>query len=164
MKKTIISILITLLLSSCATSGVMTFTTPEGPRLFIRPVEMKGEYDVSIDINIPCTDFNVSGDSIVNYSVFFPAGSVKEIRTAVLEFSVSDDLMTVENVEMLFIESAGKKSREARFTSTLDEESMMNIVNNSDSLSASLIIGTNRIPLSTSKLKAALNELSLNLL
>ncbi|MGN0907240.1 MAG: hypothetical protein ACI4NM_08830 [Bullifex sp.] len=164
MRKLIMSMLMTVLLTSCATSDVMSFTTQEGPRLFIRPVTMKGEYEVKTDMNIPCTDFTISGDATVNYSVFFPSGSEPHIRSAVLAFVLDGETFTVLDSEMMFIESAGGKRQEARFTSVLDEETMKTVCENAGDVSACLIIGDRIMDLNSSKLSKALQELNLNLL
>lgn len=162
--KKIILILVIFLLISCATSNVMSFRTTEGLRLFIKPITLNGEYDVNVDMNIPCDDFKISGDVVVNYSIFFPAGSEPNIKSAVLTFEVNGEVLNVLNPVMMFIESAGGKKQEARFTSVLDAETMKILCKNADSISASLIIKNKIISLSTSKLSKSLNEMNLNLL
>lgn len=164
MKKAILSIYLLFLLMSCTTSDVMSFSSAESSRLFIRPTEMKGEYVVKTDINIPCDDLRISGDATVNYSVFFQAGTEPDIRSALLEFTVDGETFTVNNPHLMFLESAGGKRQEARFTSALDAESMKTLTASRDTFSASLVINERTMPLNTSKLSKALRELSLNLL
>ena len=164
MKKILISVFLILFLVSCATSNVISFRTTEGLRLFIKPVTLNGEYDVKADINIPCDDFKISGDVVVNYSIFFPAGSEPNIKLAVLAFEVNGVIFKVINPEMMFIESASGKKQEARFTAVLDAETMKILCKNADSISAYLIIKNKIIPLTTSKLSKSLNEMNLNLL
>lgn len=164
MKKLLISLFLFTLLISCTTSNVMSFSTQEGPRLFIKPLILDGDYKVKTDMNIPCDDFKISGDAIVNYSVFFPAGNEPNIKSAVLAFEVNGETFKVLNPVMMFIESAGGKTQEVRFTSVLDAESMKVMCENAESVSASLCIKDKVIELNVSKLSKALRELSLNLL
>ena len=164
MKKILISLFLFTLLISCTTSNVMSFSTQEGPRLFIKPVILDGNYKVKTDMNIPCDDFKISGDVVVNYSVFFPAGNEPNIKSAALVFDVNGETINVLNPVMMFIESAGGKTQEARFTSVLPAESMKKMCENAEFVSASLYIKDKVIPLNVSKLSKALRELSLNLL
>lgn len=164
MKKTLAALLVTLILTSCATSRVMSFTTPEGPRLYIRPTVLKGGYEVKADLNVPCTDFRISGDATLNYSVFFPAGSEKDIRSAVLAFTADGKTFRCENSELLFLESAGGGKQEARFTSVLDSEAAGELIGNPEGVSVSLIIADRAMELNASALSEALKELSLSLL
>ena len=164
MKKILISVFLILFLVSCATSNVMSFRTTEGLRLFIKPITLNGEYDVKADMNIPCDDFKISGDVVVNYSIFFPAGSEPNIKSAALVFDVNGETINVLNPVMMFIEGAGGKTQEARFTSVLPAESMKKMCENAESVSASLYIKDKVILLNVSKLSKALRELSLNLL
>ena len=142
MKKILISVFLILFLVSCATSNVMSFRTTEGLRLFIKPITLNGEYDVKADMNIPCDDFKISGDVVVNYSIFFPAGSEPNLKSAVLTFEVKGETFNVFNPVMMFIESASGKKQEARFTSVLDAEKMKALCENADYISASLIINS----------------------
>ena len=48
MKKILISLFLFTLLISCTTSNVMSFSTQEGPRLFIKPVILDGNYNTAI--------------------------------------------------------------------------------------------------------------------
>ena len=164
MKKIFAALLVTLILTSCATSRVMSFTTPEGPRLYIRPTVLKGGYEVKADLNVPCTDFRISGDATLNYSVFFPAGSEKDIRSAVLVFTVNGKTFRCENSELLFLESAGGGKQEARFTSVLGPEAAGELIGNPEGVSVSLIIADRAMELNASALTEALKELSLSLL
>lgn len=164
MKKILFSFFLLALLISCATSNVMSFSTQEGPRLFIKPVILDGDYKVKTDMNIPCVDFKISGDVIVNYSVFFPAGNEPNIKSAVLAFEVNGETFNVLNPMMMFIESAGGKTQEARFTSVLDADSMKLMCENAESVSANLYIKDKVIALNVSNLSKAIRELNLNLL
>ena len=117
-----------LFLSSCATERIYSFSSTEGMRVFLRPVELKGEYPVSLDLSIPSEKSRLSGDAILNYSVEGKKGSVRFMEELSLTFVSNGDKVEPLSPELLFVEGSGKDNFSVRFTSILKEEDVGKIM------------------------------------
>lgn len=92
MKKFLLILLASLLiLSSCSTTEkAYSFVSSDGIRVFLRPVKLKGEVPVTLDITIPTDKSKIIGDATLNYSIITKRSAIKDIESICLVFSIDD--------------------------------------------------------------------------
>ena len=79
MKKFFLILLSSLLvLSSCSTTErAYSFSSSDGIRVFLRPVKLKGELPVVLDLTIPTEKSKITGDATLNYSLYTKKGTIR---------------------------------------------------------------------------------------
>ena len=159
MKKALLIVLAVLfLLSSCATERVYSFPSKDGLRVFLRPVELKGEYPLSLDISIPSEKSRLSGDAVLNYTVDGKKDYMKAVDSVSLSFFADDERIEPVSVELMFAEGSGKDKISVRFTSVIGKEDMEKIMKGISG--ASLSVDGIEYPLDASAFNKSLSDLS----
>ena len=151
MKKFFLILLSSLLvLSSCSTTErAYSFSSSDGIRVFLRPVKLKGELPVVLDLTIPTEKSKITGDATLNYSLYTKKGTIKDIESLSISFSTDKGKFETEDNELLFVEGNGKDEVEIRFTSKLPLSSTLSLME-SGSVEVSLIVDSNTYPLDSS--------------
>lgn len=121
MKKVLITLTLSvLLLISCVTGErSYTFSSSEGMKVFLRPVALKGERSVELDMTFSLDKSKISGDSILNYSVIEKKGSILDTSSLFLTFETDEGPLYPRDNELMYVEARGKEKREIRFSSLL---------------------------------------------
>ena len=99
--------------------------------MFLRPVKLKGEIPVVMDMTIPTEKSKIIGDATLNYSLLAPKGTVKDVDSLSLFFSTDKGSFETENNELLFVEGRGKDEIEIRITSVLSLSSTLSLMESS---------------------------------
>lgn len=121
-----------LILSSCSTTErAYSFVSRDGIRVFLRPVKLKGEIPVVMDMTIPTEKSKIIGDATLNYSLLAPKGTIKDVDSLSLFFSTDKGSFETENNELLFVEGRGKDEIEIRITSVLSLSSTLSLMESS---------------------------------
>ena len=130
MKKILLILLSSLLiLSSCSTTEkTYSFVSSDGIRVFLRPVKLKGEVPVTLDMTIPTEKSKIIGDATLNYSIIIARGTIKDIDSICLSFATDEGSFETEDNELLFVEGKGKNEIEIRLTSTLSLSSTLSLM------------------------------------
>ena len=121
MKKVLITLTLSVfLIVSCITGErSYTFSSSEGMKVFLRPVALKGERSVELDMTFSLDKSKISGDSILNYSVIEKTGEMQDASSVVLSFITKSGNVYPSNIELMYVEARRKEKREIRFSSVL---------------------------------------------
>lgn len=124
---------------SCKTTeqNLYTMIQEDGQLIFIRPTVINDKtfilHNTNLDISIKISDFKVTDNNVVNYTVFLPKEYYNAYNDVELFFNTpSKEKISLKDVKILYKDFNKKGLLEVRFTSTITGEDVKSLLENSD--------------------------------